>query len=159
MSCWQCRAEFCAPAIEMSQKWVMRHVSSLFWYFALRLSNNIISYDWSNSTTETQKKTKKRTPKCFAIHFPYSTSHLGFDTCFMCFSPLCSFIRSFLFGFFFVSVLRNLWSFEHNFWMNRDLLISIRPSLAHVKFYTICLVLRCDFWLSFKRAKQAQICW
>lgn len=85
----------CAPAIEFEAGLSHMAYWAPFRYFALRLSNSIISYDWLNSTTETQKTPKKQSS---AIHFPYSTSHLGFDT-FHVFSVslLCLFIHNSLF--------------------------------------------------------------
>lgn len=71
--------------------------SSLFRYFTLRLSNNIISYDWSNSTTETQKPAKKVGPgNSFSIfNKPFKFWYVS------CVSLLCLFIRQFFCSFLF----------------------------------------------------------
>lgn len=72
--------------------WVMWHVGR----FALRLSNNIISYDWLNSTTETTSRSKTPKKPSQPIHFPYSTSHLGLWYVFDVFLLFCVYLSAVL---------------------------------------------------------------
>lgn len=129
-----------APAIEICPLWSHLACQLPFWYFALELSNNIISYDWSNFD---YRNTKKPNAKIPGNSFSIFNKPFSFDTCFMCFSLLCLFIRSFqlfyecLEEFMMVHYLNIIFGWIVSAHLNT----TFKNIFIHVKFFTNRLVL------------------